>query len=406
MVTTDGKSIEVLDFGQYNKESGPDFFHAKVNIGGTLWAGNVEMHVLSSDWIRHQHHHDKSYDNVILHVVYEDDAPVTLKNALTPIPVLELKGKIPKSFLDNYQFLMNSQDRIPCQNWVKNIDTSKINLWKYALTVERLHRKSLSVNEILNKNNGHWEETLYIILARYFGAKSNTIPFEMMAQNTPYSLVLKNKDKTSSLEALFFGQAGMLYADYKEDYFQKMKNEYTFLQKKYDLTPIDPVLWKFGRLRPVNFPTIRIAQFTGLLQKGSFLFSGIREAQTYDDIWKLLQSETNPYWDTHYRFGKESVFQSKSLSPAFADILIINAIVPVLYLYGKMTGQERYTDKAIDLLEDTKGEQNHITQMWKSLGADVRTAFDTQALIELKTRYCQEFKCLSCTIGHEILGKP
>lgn len=404
MVTTEGQKIDVLAFGQYNTESGPDFFNAKIKIDDTIWVGNVEMHLFSSDWLKHQHQHDKAYENVILHVVYEHDATITLKNAIDPIPVLELKGKIPKSFMDNYQFLMNSQDIIPCQKWVKTIDNDRINLWKYTLTVERLHRKSLAIQDVFQKTNGDWEETLYITLARYFGAKTNTLPFEMLAMKTPLSLTLKNKDKTLSLEALYYGQAGMLNAHYEDDYFQNLKKEYAFLQKKYNLEPIDSVFWKFGRLRPINFPTIRIAQFVGVLQKVSFLFSVIKDTQNPKDIHKLFQIEINEYWSKHYRFGKESLHLSKTISPRFVDILIINAISPLLYLYGKTTNQEIYIDKAITFLEDTQGEKNNITDMWQSLGVDTQTAFDTQALIELKTHYCQEFRCLSCKIGHEIFG--
>ncbi len=405
LMTTDGILIEVLDYGKYNTESGPDFFNAKVKIGDTLWVGNVEMHILSSDWLRHQHQHDKAYDNVILHVVYEHDASITLKNAIHPLPVLELKGKIPKSFFDNYQFLMASQDDIPCQSLIHTLDKDKINLWKYTLMVERLRHKSLTIEETFCKTNEDWEETLYITLARYFGAKTNTQPFEQMASMTPLSLVHKNRDKTTSLEALFYGQAGMLQAQYDDEYFQILKNEYEFLQKKYNLQSVNPVMWKFGRLRPINFPTVRIAQFVGLMQKVSFLFSTVQNISSNKDIQDIFQTEVNEYWVNHYRFGKTSPSLSKTLSSGFIDILIINAITPILYLYGKKTGQEVYIDKAITLLEDTKGENNNIIYQWKSLGLSAKSALDTQALLELKTHYCQEYKCLSCKIGHEILGK-
>lgn len=405
LITTDGQSIDVMDFGHYNTEAGPDFLNARIKIDGTLWAGNVEMHVFSSDWHKHRHQNDKAYENVILHVVYEHDIPVTLKNAVHPLPVLELKGKIPKSFLQNYQFLMNSKDSIPCRSCVKTIDYSRVQWWKYALAIERLQRKSLYIKDILEKSQGDWEETCYIAMARYFGASSNTLPFEMMASHTPYSLIMKNKDKKLSLEALFFGQAGMLHADYQDAYFRSLKEEYVFLQRKYQLNPIDPVLWKFGRLRPVNFPTVRIAQFAGFLHRSGFLFSEIREAENNTEIRSLFQSDTDPYWTTHYTFGKESSSLSKAISPAFTNILIINAVTPILYLYGKMTDQQKYIDKAVTFLEETQAEKNRITQMWTSLGMEIRSALDSQAWIELKTQYCQEFRCLSCRIGHEILSQ-
>lgn len=404
--TTDGRTVEILEFGIYNLDSGPDFFNAKIKIEDTIWVGNIEMHVFTSDWKKHGHQLDKAYDNVILHVVYEDDQSVTVKIANEAIPTIALKGKIPKIYLDNYLNLVQSITDIPCKNMISSVPSAKIDLWKYTLSVERLHSKSMTVTEILKTANYDWEETLYIMLARYFGAKVNIEPFEMLARSLSLSIVNKNKDKRETLDALIFGQAGMLMANYQDDYFLSLKKEFQYQQKKYNIKPIDAVAWKFSKLRPMNFPTVRLAQFAGLLYRVTFLFSQIKETDDINEIKKMLHSQASPYWDDHYRFGTLSTASiAKQTSSDFIDILLINAVSPVLYTYGLINDEQKYIEKAIQILENTTGETNTITKLWKSLGVTTKTAFDTQALIHLKQNYCHEHKCLSCKIGHEIMGK-
>ena len=405
LVTTDGRVIDILDFGTYNVDSGPDFFNAKINIEGTVWAGNIEMHVFSSDWKRHKHQHDKAYENVILHVVYENDKDILLSNENTSIPTLALKGKIPKSFVDNYFNLMQSKALIPCQNMISTVAFEKIELWKYTLAIDRLYHKSQQVSDILLSTGNDWEETLYIMLARYFGAKVNTEPFERLARSLPLKVVNKNKDKRDTLDALFFGQAGMLMANYEDEYLVRLKKEYQFQQKKYSLKPIDPVAWKFSKMRPMNFPTIRIAQFSGLMYRVTFLFSQIRESTYPAEIRQMLHSDVTEYWYDHYRFGTLSSAMKKNTSIDFVDLLLINAIAPVLYHYGRSSGDEKCIDVAIKLLEAIGSEKNSVIDHWKELGISSKTAFDSQALIHLKNNYCNEFKCLSCKIGNEIMNK-
>lgn len=402
--TTDGRMVDVIDYGMYNTESGPDFFNAKIKINDTIWAGNIEMHIFSSDWKKHGHQYDKAYDNVILHVIYEDDAITPVKVNDQIIPTIVLKGKIPKTYLDNYLHLIQSTTKIPCQAMIKNIDEAKIDLWKYSLSIERIHQKSLIVGEVLHATGQDWEETLYIMVARYFGSKVNTEPFEILARSLPLSIINKNKNKRESIEALLFGQAGMLSANYKDDYFIQLKNEYKFLQKKYNLKPMEPVIWKFGKLRPMNFPTVRLAQFAGLMYRVSFLFSQVKEAESVAELKNMFNAIVSEYWEDHYRFGMESNHISKNTSPEFVDLLLINAVSPVLYLYGKINDDHSMIDKAISIPEHINGEVNNITKLWKSMGVRVKTAFDTQALIHLKNNYCNEYKCLSCKIGHELLG--
>lgn len=404
LVTTDGICIQVVDYGQYNVNSGPDFFNAKVEIDGTLWVGNVEMHVNTSDWLKHGHSSDKAYDNVILHVVYEHDLSPTSDIALAKIPTIALKGRIPKIYLDRYLALIQSTDSIPCQRLIKNVDPTKIELWKYALIVDRLYQKANRTAAILFHQNSDWEETMYIMLAKYFGSQVNTAPFEMLAQNLPLKIIQKNMDRPLAIEALVFGQAGMLHTGYTDEYYIQLQKEYHFLQKKYQLTPINPVVWKFSKMRPINFPTVRLAQFASLLQNTIGLFSKIKEATDIATLHKLLSASPHTYWNEHYRFGAQSPVLEKSISMGFIDLLIINTIAPVLYLYGKTMQDDIYIDRAIQWLESLKAEQNQITKAWKAAGVKVKTAFDAQSLIHLKQNYCDEYNCLNCKIGHEIMG--
>ncbi len=402
-ITTDDKILEVLDYGIYNLDSGPDFFNAKIKIDDTVWAGNIEMHVFSSDWKKHKHQHDKAYDNVILHVVYEHDTEIILENNSDPIPTLELKGKIPKPYLEHYLTLMQSTAAIPCQGLISSVNADKIGLWKYSLSIERLHQKSLMVDDILRSTSLDWEETLYIMLARYFGAKVNSEPFERLARSLPLSVIQKNKDKLPVIEALYFGQAGMLAANYKDQYFTTLKKEYLYQQKKLGLRSIDAVSWKFSKLRPVNFPTIRIAQFAALMYNVSFLFSQIKEAEKPEEITKILKSVAGDYWTDHYTFDTESKPLKKVTGNDFINILLINAVSPVLYHYGKVNNQDEYIEKAIFILEHIPSESNNITGLWKSLGIECKSAFDSQALIHLKNNYCHDFRCMQCKIGNELM---
>ncbi|MBC7884370.1 MAG: DUF2851 family protein [Saprospiraceae bacterium] len=402
-VTTDGRPLEILDFGIYNLDAGPDFFNGKIKLEDTIWAGNIEMHVFSSDWKKHKHHQDKAYDNVILHVVYEEDKTV-YRSDDKPIPTLELKGKIPKLYLNNYLGLIQSQNKIPCQSLISCVKKEKINLWKYNLTVERLGNKSAFVNDIYMSTGNDWEETLYIMLARYFGSKVNTEPFEKLARSLPLNIIYKNKDKRRTLDALFFGQAGMLMANYKDAYFNGLKSEYQYQQKKYGLKPIDSVSWKFSKLRPMNFPTIRIAQFAGLMYNVQFLFSKIREAENASVIKKIIASDISEYWNTHYRFGVVTTDKAKNPGSNFIDLLLINAIAPVLFAYGKLMADESYIYKAISILEYLPSEKNNIISLWNELEIESTSAFDSQALIQLKSSYCDKFRCLYCNIGNDIMN--
>ncbi len=400
--TIDGRKVTIIDFGTYNLQSGPDFFNAKIEIDGTLWAGNVEMHVFTKDWMKHKHQYDRAYDNVILHVVYEHDGPL-IDNDL---PTVELKGKIPKIILDRYVSMMTESLSIPCQKLFKDVDNFKVNLWKNSLLVERLSQKSKYIATVHNYSMSSWEDATYIAVAKYFGSKINVEPFERLARSLPLSIIHKNKDKQLSVEALIWGQSGMLSGAHKDPYFVALKNEYRFMQQKYGLEPIDPLTWKFGRLRPINFPTVRIAQFAALMSKVVFMFSTIKEASTIKELRSMFKVKSHEYWDTHYRFGAESKVYDKSLSSGFVDLILINAIIPILFQYGKSIDDTDYMDRALNLLELIKAEKNTIISMWSDLGVELKTAYDSQAMIQLKTNYCDQFRCLECKIGHEIFNIP
>lgn len=403
-LTTDGRKISILNYGSHNHDSGPDFFSGKIKLNDTIWAGNIEMHLKTSDWVRHGHSDDKAYENVILHVVYEDDSYNVKDEKLKRIPTLELKGKIPKIYLDKYMGLIHSGEDIACSQLIHKVDPAKINFWKYDLAIQRLHSKTEYISQILKNKNNDWEGTLYVVLARYFGAKVNTEPFETLAGSLPLSIISKNKNNSTAVEALIFGQAGMLEAQYDDPYYIELKSEYNFLRKKYQLEPIDAVAWKFNRMRPINFPTVRLAQFAALLQSKDKLFSHLLEAETPIKVREEIKSIPHSYWQTHYRFGVESKSLPKGISEGFIDLIIINTVAPILFLYGRHYNEQKFIDRSIQLLENIKPEINAITKQWKSLGVKIENAMESQALIHLKTNYCNHLRCMSCKIGAEIVS--
>lgn len=403
--TQDGQKVEILQYGNQNYDAGPDFSNGKIKIGDTIWAGNIEMHVYSSDWERHSHDLDKAYDNVILHVVFEHDREVHTTTEQF-IPCLQLKDRIPPSIKANYAKLISNNNWIPCEQQLHNVPEHTIAFWLQRLVAERLESKTDYLNSILEQTNTDWEETLYVFLLRYMGARVNMDPFESLAKNLPLSIIQKNKDDVQKIEALLYGQAGMLLANHKEDsYYTDLQTEYKFLAKKYNLSHIPPVSWKFARMRPAGFPTIRIAQIAQILYKSQHLFSQIIAAKTTSEIKNLFQASTSNYWKSHYRFATESIEKEKCLGSGFIDLIIINVVSPILFLYGKSIANETYCDKAIAHLEAIKAEKNKIIRGFNSLGIVPKTAADSQALLQLKKHYCDPKLCLSCSIGNKLIKK-
>jgi hypothetical protein len=402
LATTEGDTLEIHSPGTHNTHAGADFSNAKLTIGGTTWAGNVEMHLKSSDWLHHKHQHDKAYENVILHVVLEEDQPI-LRADGSRLPCLEMKRRIPANIAGIYQKLLHNEHWIPCQHQFHAVPAMTKSLWLDRLLVERLEQKTGAILAALTRNKGNWEETFYQHLARNFGLKVNAEPFEMLARSLPQSILAKHRDSLFQLEALLFGQAGLLEQELEEEYPNSLKGEFSFLQKKYSLTPLNPAAWKFLRLHPANFPTLRLAQFAVLVKQSAHLFSKLLEVKNQAEIDALFEVKLDGYWLTHYTFGNVSPKKNKSLGKEATRLLTINTIVPFLFVYGSQQGQAAHKDLALQLLESLPPEKNAIITGWQHLGMEAKSAYQTQALLQLKNVYCDGKKCLSCAVGGAIL---
>jgi hypothetical protein len=407
LLTTSGEPVQILFPGQYNTNQGPDFSDAKIKIGNTTWAGTAELHIKTSDWQKHNHQNDKNYNNVILHVVWENDGnrnPVPVKETeQNPvIPVLELAGRVSKILLDRYEELMNAQSFIACERSIASVRDITWKSWKERLLVERLLRKAKVADTYLQQNNYHWEETFWWLLARNFGMKVNADAFEAIARSISVNILAKHKNQIHQLEALLFGQAGLLKNKAQEDYPKLLQREYIFQQSKYKIKPIHLPL-HFLRMRPGNFPTIRLAQLAMLVHESAHLFSKIKEAASLSEVKKWFDVTANDYWHYHYRFDETSAFKKKKLGTAMIDNIVINTIAPVLFAYGNYHNEQKYKDKALKWLEETAAEKNTITKGFQQLHVENKNAFDSQALIELKTQYCDKKMCLDCSVGNYLL---
>ena len=394
--TTTGEDLQIISPGTYNTNQGPDFNNAKIKIGDTTWAGHVELHLLSSDWNKHKHQHDKNYNNVVLHVVWEDDFPDY------NIPVLNLKNRVAKVLLQRYEELMNTKGFIPCERSISSVKPIVLQSWKERLLAERLIRKSSVVKTLLEQNNHHWEETFWWLLARNFGIRLNADAFEAMARSIPIGILAKHKNQIHQLEALLMGQANLLEKKFTEDYPVMLRQEYGFYKTKYNLKQpsYNPF---FLRMRPGNFPTIRLAQLAMLIHQSEHLFSRIKETDSLKDVKKWLDVTANDYWHYHYRFDVLSSFKRKNLGAAMIDNILINTVSIVLFAYGHFQNEQKYKDKAICWLEEITAESNSITKGFQQLGLEIKNAHDSQALIELNNEYCGKKKCLECAIGNALL---
>ena len=400
--TTSGESVEVFQFGMYNTDGGPDFKNARIQIDETIWAGNVEIHIKASDWLKHEHSKNPAYNNVILHVVFEADTIIN-NNVGQPIPTIELNGRIPLKLKSTYLKLLHEKAWVPCANQIETVDHFTKTIWLDRLLIERLQQKTNIIAEALARNNNDWETTFYQMIARSFGLKINVEPFERLAQTLPLITLSKHKNSLFQLEALLFGQSGLLNDDSKEDYPNQLKKEYKFLSHKHHLSPLPKTIWQFLRLRPPSFPTVRIAQFAALIHQSSHLFSKVLEAENIEAIEKLFEVQISDYWQTHYVFDRESKKRKKSLGKSTVQLIIINTIIPALFLYGQSKSEEKYKDKALKFLEKLPAEKNRVIDNWLSLGFKADSAYQTQSLLQLKKHYCDEKRCLNCSIGNTIM---
>ncbi|MCU0322672.1 MAG: DUF2851 family protein [Chitinophagaceae bacterium] len=401
LLTTQEEVLQILKPGHYNTHQGPDFLNGSINVDNITLVGNIELHLNSSDWFKHQHTKDKNYANIILHVVWNNDKPVTI--AGKQVPTLELKTRVAKTMLQRYEWLMNEQNIIACSKFLPVLSEIGWMAWKERLTIERLEQKSKYVLELFEQSNHHWEEVFWWMIARNFGSTVNTECFEAIAKSISINILAKHKNQIHQIEALLLGQANLLNESFEEAYPQMLQKEYAFLQKKYQLkhcsaTPL------FLRMRPANFPTVRLAQLAMLVHHSSHLFSKIKEIDLVTDVKQLFNVTANDYW--HYHYQLDVSLQDKKpkvLGNQMVQNIIINTIIPVLFAYGIYHNEQLYKDKAIQWLQQLPAEKNTITDSWKQLAISNQNAFDSQSLLQLTKLYCNKHECLKCAVGNKLL---
>ncbi len=394
--TTTDESIQILYNGILNTNQGPDFLEAKIKIEKTILVGSIELHLKTSDWKNHHHSKDKNYKNVILHVVWENDEKESA------IPVLELNQRVPKILLTNINEWMNSTNFIPCEKSINLVSPLVWLGWKDRLVAERLERKSLQIETYLLENNFHWEETLWWMLARNFGLKTNEIAFEQIARSISINQLYKHKNNILQLEALLFGQANLLEKKFKNSYALSLQKEFHFLKTKYKLKPIFQAV-HFLRMRPANFPTIRLAQLASLISKSSHLFEKIKNANSIEIIQQLFTVQTSSFWETHYNFEEPSLSKTKNLGTAMINNICINTVIPLLFTYGNYHKDSQILQKLSLFLGSIKAEKNSITNGFEKIKIANKNALDSQAFVELRNEYCSKKRCLDCVIGNKIL---
>jgi Protein of unknown function (DUF2851) len=397
--TVQQETVQIISQGLLNTNQGPDFQHAKLLVNNVTWAGTIELHLKTSDWEKHGHTNDEHYNNVILHVVYEHDETTD-----SSVPVLELKNRISTSLLQHYRELMEQHRFIACENQLGQVSNIVWDSWKERMLAERLQQKNEHIQTILQQTNRHWEEAFWQLLARNFGSPLNGEAFEAMAQTLPVTLLAKHKNQIHQLEALLLGQAGLLQGEFAEDYPIMLQKEYKFLQQKHQLKPMGHPI-HFLRMRPSNFPTIRLAQLAMLIHQSNHLFSKVLEAKNVDAIRKMFSVTANDYWHYHYLLNEQSAFREKQLGKTMIDNLVINTVIPLLFVYAHEQHNQVAKEKAIEWLQQMPKEKNSITMQWEQAGAAHQSAFDSQALLYLKKNYCSAKRCLHCAVGNNILKK-
>lgn len=401
--TTDGQRVEVIDTGLPNADAGPDFFNAKLKLDGMLWVGNVEIHDQASQWMKHGHQTDEAYDNVILHVVSQADCTVCRRDG-SPIPQLVLT--CPDDVARRYDELRRADVYPPCYTILSSLPRLTVHSWLSALQVERFERKARDIRARLDACQNHWEDVFFITLARNYGFGLNSDAFEAWAKRLPFRAVDKHRDDLFQVEAFFFGQAGLLDEEPADadDYYLRLQKEFRYLQRKFELPPSLPVgQWRFLRLRPGNFPHVRLAQLASLYHTHRSLFSQVMEAETPEAAKKFLSTATSAYWEQHFTFRRTSPKKEKRVGGNALNLMLINTVIPFLYAYGLHKADDVLCDRATRFLESLRAENNYITRMWEGAGLPVSTAADSQALIQLQKEYCDRKDCLRCRFGYEFL---
>lgn len=401
--TTEGYPVAIRSTGIQNTDSGPDFFNAKLRIGEQLWAGNVEIHLKSSDWYAHNHETDKAYDNVILHVVWEHDTDI-YRSDNTIIPTLQLKEFISSAILNNYNKLFNKTEKwINCEQDFNQVSDFTLSHWLERLYIERLEQKTEKINQLLKSSNNDWEAVLFKLISKNFGLKVNGEAFLSLAQSFSFKTLRKISDNTKRVEALFFGQANLLEVDTEDSYLRDLKHEYNFLVSKFKLDNSGVLPLKFFRLRPSNFPTIRLSQLASLYASQNSLFSKLIDVNTKEDFYNIFNVGVSPYWENHYNFGKASKPAKRKLSKAFVDLLLINTILPLKFCHSKSLGKENNTE-ILNIIKQISIEKNSVVEKFNNLKTIGKTALESQSLIQLKTQYCNKHQCLKCAIGNTLIN--
>lgn len=401
--TTTKELVQIINSGTHNIHSGADFQNAKIKIDGVLWVGSVEIHVRAKDWEKHQHHKDAAYNNVILHVVYEGGDFNTIRENGEPVPVLVIKNYINDNSLNRYAVLKSQVNQVACAPFIEEVESVyKLNFLERVL-VERLEHKVEKITSQLRESNNNWEQVMFQMLAQYFGADINKEPFLLLAKSLPVTVLAKHQNNLFQLEALLFGQAGFLKEKSEDEYAEKLRKEYLFLKRLHQLTPLQKHWWKWLRLRPSNFPEVRLAQLAALIHQEPKVFSKIIEAESTNTFIRLLAVNVSDYWKHHYRLAVPSKTKIPTLGTSMKNTLLINAVVPMLFAYGKYKNRAEYVDRALAFLEECKPENNSIITSWKKLKFIADNAAQSQALIQLKNEYCSKFRCLDCAIGTSIL---
>ena len=401
--TADGQRLEVLNPGIHNMDAGPDFLGAKIKLDGTEWVGNVEIHTKTSDWFRHHHDTDAAYENIILHVAAEVDRKLFYPNG-REIPQVQLE--VPSYVTKNYAELNRSDSRPRCREVVSTLSTFLVHNWLTSLTLERFEERARQIMQRREELDKDWENTLFVTLARNFGFGINGDAFEQWARAVPMRAVGKHRDDLFQIEAIFFGQAGLLNGDSPDDYHVRLQKEYRYLRQKFTLTPINPAVWKFLRLRPQNFPHIRIAQLAMLYYEQRLNLSRLLNAESFNEVNALLLTHVSDYWRTHYTFGGNVTRPvEKRLSEASLNLIVINTVAPMLFAYGKYKSEHHLCDRAFSLWQQLKAESNAVVRDWTAAGVMCENAADSQALIQLHRHYCQRRDCLRCQFGYEYLRR-
>ncbi len=393
LTTTVCANLEIIDFGSYNKDGGPDFLNAKIRIDDVILAGNIELHVKASDWKLHKHDADKKYANIILHVVYFDDME-------TGLPTLELNGRIPPLLLQKYIHLMSAEGELACANQLNSIDSFTLHNWTERLVIERLERKSKIIRHTFSVNHNDWQETTYQLFGKYFGAPVNKASFESLTALLPYKIISRHSSGLFQLESLLFGVAGMLDRDFTDSYPISLKKEFSFLRYKYQLRSLDSHQWQFLRMRPISFPTIRLSLFSALLQRTPLFERILQPSSTHEFLEEI---EVSPYWNSHYLFDKPSLIKPKLLGKVLGNSLRINVVAPLIYTYGVIHAERKYMEQALALLAAIPAEQNARIQIFTTAHWFPESAYSTQAMLELNEYYCTRKRCLDCAIGNKIL---